>query len=90
MGSDSRLSDYGQPKPKRSFRMNDQFRDTLDPAEMTAVVKDIGCRQAYDILQSRKPRATSADLWGFRFSPRYWVACSVDAVQDLGLRWSLE
>ena len=38
---------------------------------MSSIVKDIGCRQAYDILQSRKPRATGGGLWGFRFWPHY-------------------
>lgn len=35
---------------------------------MTASVKEIRHRQMYDILQSRKPRATGAGLWGKRFS----------------------
>ena len=32
-------------------------------------MKDIGRRLAYDILHSRKPRATGGDLWVFRFQP---------------------
>ena len=36
---------------------------------MTGYVKEIGHREVYDILQSRKPRAADAGLWGFRFSP---------------------
>ena len=35
---------------------------------MAGIVKEIGYRQVYDILQSRKPRALDADLWVFRFS----------------------
>ncbi len=34
-------------------------------ARMTGCVKEIGHRQVYDILQSRKPRATRGELWGF-------------------------
>ena len=30
-------------------------------------VKDIGHREVYDILQSRKPRSTIGGLWGKRF-----------------------
>lgn len=36
---------------------------------MSDPVKDIGCRQAYDILQSRKPRAACADYGDFGFRP---------------------
>ena len=39
------------------------------PLSKTDAVKDIGHRQVYDILQSRKPRATGGELWGFRLSP---------------------
>lgn len=35
---------------------------------MTGCVKEIGHRQVYDFLQSRKPRATGGGLWGKRFS----------------------
>ncbi len=35
---------------------------------MATCVKDIGRRLAYDILHSRKPRATGGDLWVFRVS----------------------
>jgi hypothetical protein len=28
----------------------------------------------YDILQSRKPRATGGELWGFRFRPGFRLA----------------
>ena len=33
--------------------------------ETSAIAKDIGHRQVYDILQCRNPRATGAALWGF-------------------------
>ena len=33
---------------------------------MSYSVNEIGHRQVYDILQSRKPRARRGDLWGFR------------------------
>lgn len=36
---------------------------------MAGIVKDIGHRQMYDILQSRKPRAARGELWGFRVEP---------------------
>jgi len=35
---------------------------------MSLYVKEIGHREVYDILQSRKPRAARGELWGFRFS----------------------
>jgi hypothetical protein len=39
-------------------------------------VKEIGHRQVYDILQSRKPRATGGDLWGKRFSGGWLVSAT--------------
>lgn len=36
---------------------------------MAATVKDIGYRQAYDILQRRKPRTACADYGHFGFRP---------------------
>ena len=64
----------------------------------TGCVKEIGHRQVYDILQSRKPRATDAGLWGFRFSP--WFEARATAARAgicgleegrlaLGLAWIL-
>ena len=38
---------------------------------MSTCVKEIGHRQVYDILQSRKPRATGGGLWIFRVRPDY-------------------
>ena len=35
------------------------------PRPLTGIVKGIGHRQMYDILQSRKPRATRGALWVF-------------------------
>ena len=59
-------------------------------------MKEIGHREVYDILQSRKPRAADASLWGFRFSP--WFDARATAAQAgicglerdrpaLGLAW---
>jgi hypothetical protein len=36
---------------------------------MAGHVKEIGHRQVYDFLQSKKPRAASGNLWGFRVLP---------------------
>jgi hypothetical protein len=65
---------------------------------MSGFVKDIGHRQMYDILQGRKPQATDAALWGFRFLP--WFEAHATAARAgicglegcrlaLGLAWIL-
>jgi hypothetical protein len=48
---------------------------------MSDIVKEIGRRQAYDILQSREPRATRGDLWGFRFF--VWCEACATVVETL-------
>jgi hypothetical protein len=48
---------------------------------MAASVKEIGHRQVYDILQGRKPRATSAGRWGKRFS-RGWPGTEMTTAID--------
>ena len=64
----------------------------------SGIVKEIGHRQVYDFLQSRKPRAADAGLWGFRFSP--WFEARATAARAgicgleggrpaLGLAWLL-
>jgi len=50
----------------------------------TGCVKEIGHRQVYDILQSRKPRASGADLWVFRFSRRFEAHPTADWVCTVG------
>jgi hypothetical protein len=41
-------------------------------------VKEIGHRQVYDFLQSRKPRAPGGELWGKRFWPGRPAGAMVD------------
>lgn len=48
--------------------MSGRNRAAQERPLMSAIVKEIGHRQVYDILQSRKPRAAGDDLWGKRFS----------------------
>lgn len=50
---------------------------------MTAIVKEIGRGQVYDILHSRKPRATGGNLRGKRFSGD-WLAGSLAGVLPCG------
>jgi hypothetical protein len=65
---------------------------------MSGYVKEIGHRQVYDILQSRKPRAADAGLWGFWFLPWFeaWATaaragiCGLEGGRlALGLAWIL-
>ena len=34
---------------------------------MTGMLKGFGCRQAYESLSCRNPRAAGGELWGFVF-----------------------
>ena len=45
--------------------MNVSFRDRLWVAEHPRLLKGFGCRQAYESLSCRNPRAAGDFLWGF-------------------------
>ena len=49
-------------------------------------VKEIGHRQVYDILQSRKPRAASGRLWGKRFAGGWPVGAMLCGMGRVRLR----
>ncbi len=51
---------------------------------MSDCVKEIRHRQVYDFLQSRKPRATGDDLWGFRVLVRWGACATVVGTLDSG------
>lgn len=51
---------------------------------MSAIVKEIGHRQVYDILQSRKPRASGDGLWGKRFSDGWLAGATAGGVSSGG------
>ncbi len=53
-----------------SAKLNERLKlERVKRSRMATSVKDIGHRQMYDILQSRKPRVTGGELWGFRVWP---------------------
>ena len=55
--------------PSRDTKLISWFQALLAPSATSEIVKEIGHRQVYDILQGRKPRATGGELWGFRVWP---------------------
>ena len=57
---------------------------------MSLCVKDIGHRQVYDILQSRKPRATGGDLWVFRVWPRCEAGTTLVGMPNSGRQDGLD
>ncbi len=63
------LLDWSTSRSPTRFLEAAVLNITIPTLPTTAFVKDIGHRQMYDILQSRKPRVTGGELWGFRVWP---------------------